>query len=87
MANKKLTTVFIVEDNPSERTMLTDHLAKYAGITIKGFYSGDACVKEIITGKSQEPDLILLDYFLDSSLASSKDGLETLSKLKEIKAQ
>ena len=30
------------------------------------------------------PDLILMDYFLDSSFGPSKDGLESLAKLKEI---
>ena len=41
-------------------------------------------MKEIIMGNIEEPDLVLMDYFLDVSGGASKDGLEILSKLKEI---
>lgn len=84
MTTKKLTSVFIVEDSAIERSMLTDHLSKYSNLEIKEFSSGDACLKELILGNVQEPDLIFMDYFLDSSIGTSKDGLEILGKLREI---
>lgn len=84
MTTKKLTSVFIVEDSAIERSMLTDHLSKYPNLEIKEFSSGDACLKELVLGNVQEPDLIFMDYFLDTAIGSSKDGLEILSKLKEI---
>ncbi len=84
MTTKKLTSVFIVEDSAIERSMLTDHLSKYPNLEIKEFASGDSCLKELILGNIQEPDLIFMDYFLDTAVGSSKDGLEILSKLKEI---
>ncbi|MBK5283974.1 MAG: response regulator, partial [Bacteroidia bacterium] len=84
MTPKKLKTVYIVEDSSAERTMLTDHLAKYPDLEIKEFSTGDSCVKELVLGNIEEPDLILMDYFLDTAFGASKDGLETLSKLKEI---
>ncbi len=84
MATKKLETVFIIEDSLAERAMLKDHLSKYPDLTIKEYSSGDACVKEITLGSVEEPDLVLMDYFLDSAFGASRDGLESLSKLKEI---
>ncbi len=84
MKPKKLETVFIVEDSTIERSMLKDHLSKYANLKIKEYSSGVACIKELIIGDAEEPDLILMDYFLDSSFGASKDGLESLAKLKEI---
>lgn len=84
MIPKKLETVFIVEDSPIQRSMLKDHLSKYANLKIKEYSSGDACVKELIVGDVQEPDLILMDYFLDSNFSASKDGLESLTRLREI---
>jgi DNA-binding NarL/FixJ family response regulator len=84
MAIKKLTNLFIIEDTVMDRTMLTDHLSKYPTVTVKGFYTGDACIKDIINGKAVQPDLILMDFFLDASIASKRDGLETLDKIKEI---
>ena len=84
MATKSLSTLFIVEDNAVQRSMLTDHLSKYPNLAVKEFSSGDACLKALISGSVEEPQLVLMDYFLDSSFGASKDGLETLTKLKEI---
>jgi DNA-binding NarL/FixJ family response regulator len=81
---KKLEKVFIVEDSEIERSMLRDHLTKYPNLKITEYSSGTTCVKELILGTAEEPDLILMDYFLDSSFGPSKDGLESLSKIKEI---
>jgi len=84
MPQKKLTNLYLVEDTAMERTILTDHLAKYPGVTIKGFFTGEACIKEIITNTTVQPDLVLMDFFLDTSMGSKRDGLETLDKIKEI---
>ncbi|MEO8087911.1 MAG: response regulator [Bacteroidota bacterium] len=84
MSTKKLSTIFIVEDNAIQRSMLTDHLSKYPQLEVKEFSSGDSCLKELISGNVPEPQLVLMDYFLDTSFGTSKDGLETLTKLKEI---
>ena len=80
---KKLKTIYVVEDNAIERNMLIDFLGKYPDLNIKEFFNGDACIKDVIVSKIS-PDLILLDYFLDSNTPLSKDGLEVLTKLKEI---
>lgn len=87
MTTKKLKNIYIVEDSEIERSMLKDHLSKYKGVSVKEYSTGSACLKEIILGDAAEPDLVLLDYFLDSSFGPSKDGLETLAKLKEISPQ
>jgi len=84
MATRKLNSVFIVEDNAVQRSMLSDHLSKYPKLKIREFSSGDSCLKELISGNVEEPELVLMDYFLESSFGTSKDGLETLTKLKEI---
>ncbi len=80
---KKITTVYIIEDNDFERNMLVDFFEKYPNITVTGFSNGDECIKNIVISKSS-PNLILLDYFLDSTVSTSKDGLEILAKLKEL---
>lgn len=80
---KKLNSVYVIEDNPVELDMIIDFLGKYPNLSVKGFFNGDACIKDVVVSKVF-PDLILIDYFLDSNLAASKDGLEILAKLKEI---
>ena len=82
--SKKLTNLYIVEDAPDQRTYITDHLSKYPGVTVKGFFTGDACIKEIVSNLAVQPDLVLVDYFLDSSLGAKRDGLETLDKIREL---
>ena len=84
MTTKNLETIFIVEDSAIERSMLKDHLSKYPNLKISEYSSGVACINDLIVGNLDEPDLVLMDYFLDSSFGQSKDGLESLSKLKEI---
>ena len=84
MKTKKLETVFIVEDGAIERSMLKDHLSKYPNLKIKEYSTGVACINELIVGTAEEPDLILMDYFLNTSFGASNDGLESLTKIKEI---
>jgi DNA-binding NarL/FixJ family response regulator len=84
MKPKNLETVIIVEDSEVERSMLKDHLSKYKGVQITEYSSGSACVRELILGNVKEPDLILMDYFLDTKFSGSGDGLESLAKIKEI---
>ena len=80
---KKLNTVFIIEDNSMQMNMMQDYFEKFPGLRVAGFSSGENCLKEIVA-RNANPDMILLDYFLDSENANSRDGLEILEKLYEI---
>lgn len=81
---KKLGTVFIVEDSNMDRSMLLDFfISNYPNLLVKSFVNGTDCVKEIVV-TSISPDIILMDYFLDSEDSNNADGLEMLSKIKEI---
>jgi len=80
---KKLETVYIIEDSPAELQMAKEYFSKYSGITTSGYATGEECIKELVVS-GFSPDMILIDYFLDSETASSKDGLEILVKLKEL---
>ena len=51
-APRRLGTIFVVDDNPIERSMLMDYFEKYPGIEVKGFPNGDDCLKEIILFRS-----------------------------------
>lgn len=84
MKLKNLKTVFIIEDSEMERTMLKDFLGKFSTLKISDYPTGNACIKELTIGNVEEPDLILMDYFLDSSFGHSNDGMESLAKIKEV---
>jgi response regulator of citrate/malate metabolism len=80
---QSLKSIYVVEDNADARAMVLDFLSQFNGVQTKGFFTGDACIKDIVDGKNI-PDVILMDYYLDSSFASKYDGLDTLSKIVEI---
>src|SRR5215207_7069718 len=81
---EKTLNVIVVDDSAVERSMVLDHLSKYPNLKVKEFANGEFLIRELIVGHVQEPDLILLDYFLDAAPGGAKDGLEILNKLKEI---
>lgn len=80
---KKLETVYIIDDSPAELQMAIEYFAKYEAIETKGFSTGELCIKDLVVS-GFSPDMILIDYFLDSESSSSKDGLEVLVKIKEL---
>ena len=80
---KRLNSVFIIEDSASELKMAIEYFSKYPGIKTKGFATGELCIKELVVS-GFVPDMILIDYFLDSEKPGSKDGLEVLEKLSEL---
>ena len=84
MTNKKQKSVFIIDDGDIDREMLTVHLEKYPNLKVQGFSNGEYVIKGLLLEQLEEPDIILLDYFLDFSTAVSKDGIEILKKLKGI---
>lgn len=80
---QKLNSIYVVEDDSAARMMMLDFLGQYKHVTLKGFMTGEACIGEILHSKIH-PDLILVDYYLEASLAAKYHGLETLTKIKEI---
>jgi DNA-binding NtrC family response regulator len=77
---QQLKTIFIVDDDPMQSSMLQDYLSKYSTFNIHVFNSGEDCVKNL----SLEPQIIFLDYNFDLAGKNSMDGVDIL---KEIKAQ
>ncbi len=80
---KKLSSIYVVEDDATARMMMLDFLGQYKDVKLKGFITGEACIGEIVHSQ-MHPDLILMDYYLEASLAAKYHGLDTLAKIKEI---
>ena len=77
---KQVKTIFIVDDDPMQASMLQDYLSKYSTFDIKIFNSGEDCLKNL----TLEPQIIFLDYNFDMAGKNAMDGMDIL---KEIKAQ
>ncbi|MEO5571167.1 MAG: response regulator [Bacteroidia bacterium] len=82
MANKK-TTILIVEDDPMHLQMLHDHLEQMSDFDIKDFGTGEECIKHI-QEKNEIPEIVFLDYYLNSVVKDAMDGLDVLVELKKI---
>jgi DNA-binding NtrC family response regulator len=77
---KQVKTIFIVDDDPMQSSMLQDYLSKYSTFSVHIFNSGEECIKNL----SLDPQIIFLDYYFDKV---GKDAMNGIEILKEIKAQ
>ena len=77
---KQVKTIFIVDDDPMQSSMLQDFLSKYSTFSLHVFNSGEECLKNL----SLNPQIIFLDYNFDKAGKNALNGVEIL---KEIKAQ
>lgn len=76
---KEIKTIFIVDDDANQASMVADHLAGFKNITIKTFGSGEECLKNL----SLKPGIIFLDYNFDKAGANAKNGIQILKEIKE----
>lgn len=75
---KKGLMIFIVDDDPIYVKMLELYLMKEVpDLTIRTFSTGEACLHEM----HLDPDVIILDYFLNSEFPEAWDGIRILKKL------
>lgn len=82
MADKS-TLIFIVDDDAVHREMLTDHLKKMSDFSIKEFGTGEECIKHI-NEKKEFPNIVFLDYYLNSVVKDAMEGLDVLVEIKKI---
>lgn len=82
MADKKM-SVFIVDDDPMQAEMTKDTLAKFRNFNIQTFGTGEEALKAIRTSGIQ-PDIVVLDYYLNSKDVDAANGLAVLRKLMEL---
>ena len=78
-----LKSVYVVEDDSSARTMMLDFLSQYKNVTVKGFMTGEACLRDMVFNK-MAPDLVLMDYYLEGSVVAKYHGLGALAEIKKI---
>ncbi len=75
MSHKK---IFIVDDDIVLSTMLVDHLSVNPMYEVESFETGEECLDNI----HRNPDVVILDYRLNSINPEAADGLEILQKIK-----
>lgn len=77
MSKRKL---FIVEDDPLFAEMLKDYLKSRPEWEVTHFPTGEECIKMAY----MDPNVVIIDYHLDSLDAKGINGIDTMVKLKKV---
>jgi len=71
--------IFIVDDDEMVTTTLSDYLSRDTKHDISCFQTGEECLKEL----GQKPDIVVLDYHLNSMERDAANGMEILQIIKK----
>lgn len=78
--NKKQPIIYIVDDEPLLAEMLTDYLKdQYVHFNIQSFSTGESCLQRF----EQQPDIVVLDYYLNSKEKDAANGIDILKEIKK----
>lgn len=76
--NKDKIKIFLVDDDALFLKSLEIEFLDHADFIIETFATGELCIDYL----SHNPDVVVLDYFLDGIDKTAMDGLQTLDKIK-----
>lgn len=71
--------IFIVDDDEMLTIAMSDYLTRDTPHDISIFHTGEECVKHI----SENPDIIILDFYLNTVKSDAADGLEILEAIRK----
>ena len=71
--------IFIVDDDTMLTEALQDYLTRKTAHTIHSFHTGEECLKHL----SEAPDIIILDYYLNTVQKDAANGMEILQTIKK----
>ena len=77
--NKEKIKIFLVDDDIVFLKSLEIEFLEHADFAIETYVTGELCIQSL----SHNPDVIILDYYLDGTDKNAINGIETLDKIKE----
>ena len=83
MANEKKNLIFLVDDDELFLKDLELEFSENTKSDIRSFGTGEECLANIFLN----PDIVILDYYLNSINKDAIDGLETLDRIKAANLQ
>lgn len=78
VTDRKSLKIFIVEDEELFASLLRDFLIRTLSDDVEVFPTGEACIESL----GQNPDVIIIDYYLNSRNKNAADGLEILRRIR-----
>jgi DNA-binding NtrC family response regulator len=82
MKNEKI-KLFLVDDDTFYLKSLEIDFLQRADFCIETFTTGEQCLENL----SHNPDIIVLDYYLDSMDKTAINGIQTLDKIKAVNSK
>jgi two-component system OmpR family response regulator len=77
MTNNKKSLLFLVDDDALFLKTLEVDLTQDVELSVKTFATGEQCLENL----SKNPDIIVLDYYLNGIDANAINGIETLDRI------
>ncbi|MFO7673805.1 MAG: response regulator [Lutibacter sp.] len=78
MNNGDKIKLFLVDDDAVYLKLLEIEFLQHGDFDIETFPTGELCMENL----SHNPDIIILDYYLDGVDVTAMNGIETLDKIK-----
>lgn len=78
MELEKPLKIFIVDDDTMLTEALSDYLTRRVPHEVRVFYTGEDCLRNLV----ERPDVIILDYYLNSVHREAANGMEILQVIK-----
>jgi two-component system, OmpR family, response regulator len=73
--------LFIIDDDPIQTEMIKDYISDRYIFDLRTFGDGESAMQDI---KELEPEIIVLDFHLNSQNATAKDGIEVLKEIMKV---
>lgn len=80
MNNGNKIKLFLVDDDAVYLKLMEIEFLQHADFDIETYPTGELCLENL----SHNPDIIILDYYLDGVNKDAMNGLETLDKIKAL---
>lgn len=80
MSRKMVKKVFVVDDDEMMAMALEDHLTRNTLHEIHVFTTGEECIRNL----RMQPDIIILDYNLNSVQKEAANGMAILEAIKKL---
>src|SRR6187549_1281454 len=71
--------IFIVDDDAMLTEALQDYLTRSIAHNIRSFQTGEECLEHLY----EKPDIIILDYYLNTVQKDAANGMEILQVIKK----
>ncbi|MEO8085613.1 MAG: response regulator [Bacteroidota bacterium] len=71
--------IFIVDDDVMLTESLSDYLTRTVSHKVSVFATGEDCLKHL----DESPDIVILDYFLNTVQEDAANGMEILQTIKK----